>query len=305
MSGQYDNKTIDKAPLLPIGSVLIGLASFSAMDAVMKGLSLSLGPYNAILWRYAAGLIMISVLFFWQKPRWPAPDIMKIHVLRSVMIVFMAYLFFWGLTKVPLAEGVALSFIAPLIALYLAAIFLKETIPPKAIWASFFGLAGVGVMIFEKLSGNYPDDVLWGMAAILVSAVLYGGNLVVQRYQALRASPIEVSFYQNLIVFLAYLSVAPWFAAIPSSESWLPIWLAAILAIISILFVMWGYGRAEAKILVNLEYSAFIWAAILGWIFFQEPITLSTALGTVLIVAGCILATRPDRPPVHVETTSL
>lgn len=305
MSDQPDNSITNKAPLLPIGSVLIGLASFSAMDAVMKGLSLSLGPYNAILWRYAAGLIMISILFVWQKPRWPDHDVMKVHVLRSVMIVFMAYLFFWGLTKVPLAEGVALSFIAPLIALYLAAIFLKESIPSKAIWASFFGLAGVGIMVFEKLSGDYPTDVLWGIGAILVSAVLYGGNLVVQRYQAQRAGPIEVSFYQNLIVFLAYLSVAPWFASIPASESWLPIWLAALLAIISILFVMWGYGRAEAKILVNLEYSAFIWAAIFGWIFFQEPITMSTALGTVLIVAGCILATRPERSPVHVETTAL
>lgn len=288
-----------------MGSVLVGLASFSAMDAVMKGLSLSLGPYNAILWRYAAGLIMIGILFFWQKPRWPDPAIMKIHVLRSIMIVFMAYLFFWGLTKVPLAEGVALSFIAPLIALYLAAIFLKESIPPQAIWASLFGLSGVGIMVFEKLSGDYPADVLWGIGAILVSAVLYGGNLVIQRYQALRSGPIEVSFYQNLIVFLAYLSVAPWFADIPPTDAWFPIWLAAILAIISILFVMWGYGRAEAKILVNLEYSAFIWAAILGWIFFQEPITISTVIGTVLIVAGCILATRQEQQPVHVETTSL
>lgn len=305
MSESQQNPVTSKTPLLPIGSVLLGLASFSAMDAVMKGLSLSLGPYNAILWRYAAGLIMISILFVWQKPSWPESDVMKIHILRSIMIVFMAYLFFWGLTKVPLAEGVALSFIAPLIALYLAAIFLKESIPPKAIWASLFGLSGVAIMVFEKLSGDYPADVLWGIAAILVSAVLYGGNLVVQRYQALRAGPVEVSFYQNLFVFLAYLSLAPWFATIPASESWLPIWGAAILAIVSILFVMWGYGRAEAKILVNLEYSAFIWAAIFGWIFFQEPITLSTALGTILIVAGCILATRPERPPVHVETTSL
>ncbi len=295
----------NKAPLLPMGSVLIGLASFSAMDAVMKSLSLSLGPYNAILWRYAAGLIMIGILFFLQKPRWPEPEIMKIHILRSVMIVFMAYLFFWGLTKVPLAEGVALSFIAPLIALYLAAIFLKETVPPQAIWASLFGLTGVGVMVFEKLSGDYPVDVLWGIGAILISAVLYGANLVIQRYQALRAGPIEVSFYQNLIVFLAYVSVAPWFATVPPTESWLPIWLAAVLAIISILFVMWGYGRAEAKILVNLEYSAFIWAAILGWIFFQEPITLSTVIGTMLIVAGCVLATRQGQRPVHVETTSI
>ncbi len=295
----------NNAPLLPTGSVLLGLASFSAMDAVMKSLSLSLGPYNAILWRYAVGFVIIGVLYLWQRPSWPDRQIMKIHVLRSVLIVFMAYLFFWGLTRVPLAEGIALSFIAPLIALYLAAIFLKESIHPKAIWASLFGLAGVAVIAYEKLTGDYPTETLWGFAAILFSAILYAGNLVIQRYQALRVGPIEVSFFQNLIVFLAYLAVAPWFAIVPEASAWPMITLAATLAIISILLIMWGYARAEAQLLVNLEYSAFIWAALFGWVYFDEPVTASTVFGTVLIVAGCIMATRRDRPVAHVETTAL
>jgi drug/metabolite transporter (DMT)-like permease len=305
MPSPPNNIETDKAPLLPMGSVLLGLAFFSAMDAAMKSLSLSLGPYNAILWRYAVGIVIIGAIYAFQRPKWPAYDIMKIHILRSVMIIFMAYLFFWGLTKVPLAEGVALSFIAPLIALYLAPIFLKESIHPRAIWASLIGLLGVGVMVYEKLAGDYPDEVLWGFAAILLSAVAYAGNLIIQRYQALRVGPVEVSFFQNVIVFAAYLSVAPWFAEVPDLEHWPVIVGAATLAIVSILLVMWGYARAEAQILVNLEYSAFIWAAILGWIFFSEPISLSTVLGTILIVAGCILATRPDRQPVHVETTTI
>lgn len=295
----------NKAPLLPTGSVLLGLVSFSAMDAVMKSLSLSLGPYNAILWRYAVGFVIIGVLYFWQRPSWPDRHIMKVHILRSVMIVFMAYLFFWGLTRVPLAEGVALSFIAPLIALYLAAIFLKESIHPKAIWASLFGLMGVAVIAYGKLTGDYSTDTLWGFAAILLSAILYAGNLVIQRYQALRVGPIEVSFFQNLIVLLAYLAIAPWFAIVPEPSAWPTIILAAALAIVSILLIMWGYARAEAQFLINLEYSAFIWAALFGWVFFDEPVTAYTVLGTVLIVSGCILATRRSRTVAHVETTAI
>ena len=150
---------------LPMGAVLFGLLCFSAMDAVMKKLALDLGTYNAILWRYMAGLVIIAVLYVWQKPRWPRGVIMRIHIIRSIMIVFMAYGFFWGLTKVPLAEGVALSFIAPLIALYLAAIFLKETIHPRAIWASLFGLAGVGVMAYERVAGDYDPDAFFGICS--------------------------------------------------------------------------------------------------------------------------------------------
>ena len=132
------------------------------------------------------------------------------------------------------------------------------------------------------------------------SALLYAGNLVIQRYQAQHAGPIEVSFFQNLFVFLAYLMVAPWFADIPDSAHWPTIILAASLAVISILFVMWGYARAEAQVLVNLEYSAFIWAAILGWYFFDEPLAVTTIIGALLIVAGCILPSRRSKTPVHV-----
>lgn len=305
LSGSNPNDPHGGAPFLPIGSVLTGLAFFSAMDAVMKSLSLSLGPYNAILWRYAVGLVIIGVLYLSQRPSWPDRHIMKVHLLRSVLIVFMAYLFFWGLTRVPLAEGIALSFIAPLIALYLAAIFLKETIHPKAIGASLFGLSGVAVIAYEKLTGDYPVETLWGFAAILLSAILYAGNLVIQRYQATRVGPIEVSFFQNLIVFLAYLTVAPWFAIVPEPAAWPAIILAAALAIVSILLIMWGYARAEAQLLVNLEYSAFIWAALFGWVFFDEAVTVSTVFGTVLIVAGCILVTRRGRPVAHIETTAI
>ncbi|MEL6876966.1 MAG: DMT family transporter, partial [Pseudomonadota bacterium] len=48
----------------------------------------------------------------------------------------------------------------------------------------------------------------------------------------------------------------------------------------------------EAQALVPTEYSAFLWAGLFGWLFFQEVVTIPTIAGTVLIVAGCWIATR-------------
>jgi S-adenosylmethionine uptake transporter len=228
-----------------------------------------------------------------------------VHLQRGIIIVFMSYLFFWGLARVPLAEAIALSFIAPIIALYLAVVFLGETVHRQAIYASVLGIAGVLVIAWGRASGEYDEQALLGIGAILVSAVLYAGNLVIQRRQALLAGPIEISFSQNLVVGAAFLLLAPFFAVIPNSASLPYIGGAAILSIISALFIAWGYARAEAQNLINLEYSAFIWAAIFGWLFFREPITLTTVSGATLIVAGCILATRRDRKVAHIETTAV
>lgn len=303
--GSDPKNTSDSAPILPIGSVLTGLVFFCLMDVMMKSLSISLGAYNAMFWRGLISIVLVGALFFARRPRMPSPHTLKIHIQRGIITVFMAFLFFWALVRVPLAEAVALTFIAPIIALYMAAVFLGETIHRNAIVASILGLAGVVIIGWGKMSGEYSTDELLGFGAVLLSALLYAGNLVIQRSQALLAGPIEISFFQNLVVGVSYALVAPFFAVAPDVEYAPLLFGAAILSIISGMFFAWGYARAEAQVLINLEYSAFLWAAIFGWVFFREPVTLPTISGAVLIVAGCIIATRRGKPVAHVETTAV
>lgn len=283
--------------LLPALMVLTGLAFFSAMDAVMKGMSVALGAYNAVFWRYLVGVVIAAILFFAQTPKRPSRAALQLYFIRGVLIAIMAFLFFWGLARTPLAEGVALSFIAPLIALYLAAVLLKERIGRNAIFASVLGIAGVVVIVAGKMEGDFGPEAQWGVAAILLSAIAYAYNLVLQRQLALIAGPLEITFFQNIIVFVCLLLVAPFFAVVPDSAYWPGLTGAAVLAVVSLLFVTWGYARAEAQHLVSLEYSAFIWAAILGWYFFDEAVTWMTVAGTGLIVAGCLLVAwrRPKK----------
>ena len=72
------------------------------------------------------------------------------------------------------------------------------------------------------------------------------------------------------------------------------------------MLLSWAYARAQAKILIPVEYTAFIWAGILGWLIFAEQPTSATLLGTALIVAGCLVAAReqPDHID-HIETTAV
>ncbi|MEH6757169.1 MAG: DMT family transporter [Parasphingorhabdus sp.] len=283
--------------------MLSGLAFFCLMDVTMKSLGMAMGAYNAIFWRVLLALLLVAMLYFARRPKMPARPTLIIHLQRGAITVFMAFLFFWALVRVPIAEAIAISFIAPIIALYLAVVFLGETVHRNAIFASILGLAGVVVIGWGRISGDYTTDELLGFGAILLSALLYAANLVIQRSQALLADPIEISFFQNLIMGVSYLLVAPFWAVLPKIQYAPEILAAALLSIISALFMAWGYARAQAQVLINLEYSTFIWAAIFGWVFFSEPVTLPTILGTVLIVVGCILATRRGRQVAHVEPT--
>lgn len=270
----------------------LGIAFYAVMDAVMKAVSIEIGAYNMLVWRIGVAVLLTGGLYAFTRPALPARSTMKVHFGRSILVAAMAISFFWGIVRVPLAEAIALSFIAPLIALGLAALFLKERIGAQSLWGSLIGLAGVAVVVAGRIGGTHSRETVLGMAAVLFSAVVYAANLVVARHQAQLARPLEIAFFQNLFVLGLLGLAAPWWLAVPAAEHWPGIGAAALLAIVSLLLLSWAYARAEAQVLVSVEYTAFIWASLMGWWIFGEKLTAATIAGTLLIVAGCLIAAR-------------
>jgi S-adenosylmethionine uptake transporter len=282
---------------IPFAVACAGIALFSVMDAVMKSLSLAIGAYNALLWRTGAGALLGAAVFFGMRHPWPAWPVMKIHLVRGIMSALMAILFFWGLARVPLAQGVALAFVAPLIALYLAALILKEKIARRAILASVLGFAGVLVILAGQAQADLGPEAFRGSLAILASASLYAWNIILMRQQAQVARPVEIAFFMSALMSASFALAAPFLAEIPAAAQWPGIIAAALLAFASLMLLSWAYARAEAQYLAPVEYTSFIWAAALGLIVFHEPVRPLTLAGAVMIVAACLIAARQRPPP--------
>lgn len=258
----------------------------------MKSLSLAMGAYSAMYWRSLLGLILSGLLFAVYRMPMPSAGNLKIHLFRSMLVSVFAVLFFWAITVLPLAEAIGLSFIAPVIALFFAAIILGEKIGREAFIASAAGIGGIAIIVLSKFSGDYDPKALWGMAAVMASAVLFAINLIIARKQAQRAGAIEIVFFANLFIVACLSLVAPWFL-MPFAGVHLPeLSGAAFLSIVSLLLLSWAYARAEAQVLIPVEYTGFVWAALFGWLFFAEKVTLTTIAGTAMIVAGAVIAAR-------------
>lgn len=281
-------------PLLrPILATIAGIALFSAMDAFIKSASMEIGAFSAFFLRSLIGFAMVAPIWRARGGKWPGRAALKIHVVRGIVVAFMGWTFFFSLVRLPLAEAIALSFISPLIALYLAAVLLGEKVERRAIIAAILGLAGVLAIVGGKIGGSrMSGDAVLGLIALLLSAVLYAWNLVLQRQQALVASPTEVGAFQNGIVALVLGLAAPILLVLPEGRVWVDITLGAALAVGAAMLLSWAYARAETQKLVPIEYSGFLWASLFGWWLFDEQVIVSTAVGAVLIVIGCWIATR-------------
>jgi S-adenosylmethionine uptake transporter len=282
-------------PVLPFVAILAAIALLSLMDAVMKGASLAIGAYSTLVVRSVFGLALAAPIWLSARTGWPPRRTLRLHLIRGLVVTGMSFTFFWGLTRLPLAEAIAISFTAPLVALYLASIMLGERIGRGAIAASALGLVGVIVIAAGRMDGGGTPSSGWGMAAVLVSSALYALNLVLQRQQALLARPAEISTFHQAVVLLALIIFAPWFFHIPGARETLLSAGAAVLSVAGAMIFAWAYARAETQALAPLEYSGFLWAGLFGWLFFREAVTLPTLAGAALIVLGCWLA-APRNP---------
>ncbi|MEO7654222.1 MAG: DMT family transporter [Sphingomicrobium sp.] len=290
---------MNRVPQRPILSFVVALAAvgvLSVMDAVMKSLVIALGIYVVSVWRSILGALLGAVIYLPRRRGWPSRSTLKLHVGRGIIITFMGVAFFWGLARTPLAQAIALTFIAPLIALILAALFLGEKVSRKIVAASLLAFGGVALILAGQARADLGRDALLGSAAILFSAVCYAVNIVLMRAQAMAARPPEITFFQNVTIASAMLLTLPFLggAAFPTGH-WPELLAAALMSTGGVLLFAFAYARGEASYLSVTEYSAFIWAAALGWLLFGEPVSPITLAGTALIVSGCLIAARKGK----------
>jgi S-adenosylmethionine uptake transporter len=132
-------RPMNRVPQHPVQAFVAALgavAVLSIMDAVMKALVIAIGVYAVSIWRSMLTLAMSAVLYLPRRRGWPNRSTLRIHVWRGAVVMVMALLFFWGIGRVPLAQAIALTFIAPLIALVLAALTVGERIGSRSIAGS-------------------------------------------------------------------------------------------------------------------------------------------------------------------------
>ena len=117
-------------------------------------------------------------------------------------------------------------------------------------------------------------------------------GLVLLRARAQRDPIAYIVFLQNLgaALILAPGAYAVW--QVPSRSDLAFFALIGMLGVGGHFLLTSAFARAEAARLASLEYTALIWAALLGYAFFDEVPTLGTALGAALIVAGAFAASR-------------
>jgi S-adenosylmethionine uptake transporter len=275
-----------------VATAAFGVAILCIMDGVIKHL---VADNSALV--VTAGRYFFATLFagaIWLRAGQPklTAEMWRIHGLRGVVIAISGFTFFWALKVLPLAEAITLSFIAPLLIPFFAAALLKEKVRPRNLLAGAAGFIGVLVASLGAPAQASRGDHLLGIAAILCAAIMYALSITLLRGRAGKDGAETVGLFAALIP--GVITVVPAIAlGAPPAAGALP-WfvLMGLLGAAGMYFLARAYAATEAQFLAPLEYTALIWAALVGLVFFNETPRIEVWIGAAIIIAACLWGAR-------------
>jgi drug/metabolite transporter (DMT)-like permease len=279
----------------PVFMAALGVSMFSCMDALLKKPTIIFPLGEVVELRYATGAIFAVIAFLLAGERSPAWGAVRRNASRAVVMLAMTACLFIALARLPLAECVALTFMAPLFLSLMGWIILKEPISPKAMVGVVLGLGGVVIIALGgSMRGGNAFDLI-GLCGALACALLYALSNILMRQQASRDSLHTIVLLSNCSAALFCVPFAALHWRQPSAVELTFLTLAGFFGTCAHFCMAWAYARAQAGRLGILEYSAFLWASILGFVFFGEVPTATTIAGAALILVACLGTTGAVR----------
>ena len=283
-------------------SAIVAVFCFSTNDVAIKFISKDYALHLVVLIRSLVGL---AVLFLFIVPLSGGIKVLHtnrlgLHLLRGFCVVFANITFFLGLAALPLAEGVAIFFISPLLITIFSAVFLKEIVGPRRWAAVTLGLIGV-LVILRPGSATFQTASLLPLSAAFGYATLH----MLTRYIGKTESAASMSFYIQL-TFLAVCLIlgltigdgkfAGWndpsleflFRAWswPSSDHYSILILIGTTSAFGGFFISQAYRISEAAVVAPFEYIALPIAIFWGVIVFGEYPDKTTLVGIALILGS-------------------
>ncbi len=272
------------------GIICASLAAFLfvGQDAGVKWIAPELAIMQILFLRSAFGVVLCLIYFSTLgsfDELWVAQPILMIV---RCLINFGAWcMFFTGLKHLPLADALAIFFMFPVVITALSAPVLGEPVGLKRTLAIVAGFIGVLVML------NPTAGIEWPAMLALGAACCWAVVALMTRKLSRTETPMCMLFY-TLSTFVA-LAFAPQFLVweMPSNEAWMLIPLIAALGVAAQFFIIQAYSITTPSVTAPFEYTAIIWAVILGYFLWGDVPELHALVGgSIIILSGLYIMHR-------------
>ncbi len=279
---------------------ILSTLAFAVMLVLVKLLADRVPSGEVVFFRSAFAVFPVLAMVWWQgelrdglTTRRPGG-----HVMRSVYGVSAMSLWFAGVQRLPLADGLAITYAAPLVVVALAALFLGERVRANRWSAVAVGFFGVLIVLSPHLGDleRLGTDRGSGGALMCFFSAFF---MALAQIEVRKLAPTEktgaIVVYFSIGSALFSLLTLPFGWVVPTGSDLVLLIACGLFGGIGQIFLTLGYRHADASVIAPLEYALMIWAVASGlWVFGDVP-SLTMLVGTLVIVASGVAIVWGER----------
>jgi drug/metabolite transporter (DMT)-like permease len=288
-----------RGPLL----ALLAFAIFSSHDVIVKYLGGNYSPFQIVFFSVLMGFPLAMIMLMRDRtdgtllprhPWWTA--------LRTIAAVVTGVCAFYAFSVLPMTETYAILFAAPLLITVLSIPILGEKVGIHRGVAVVVGLCGVLVVL--RPWGE--TSVSLGHGAALAAAIGSSVSSIIVRKIGHDERNVVLLLYPMMANFVVMACFLPFFYKPMPLQDFAGFAAIAVFAFAASLCVIAAYKAADAVLIAPMQYSQIIWAAIFGYLFFNETSDLGTVIGAgIIILSGLYILSREARKNVSQNTPVL
>ena len=255
--------------------------SFAAMAIAARELLARMGIFEILFWRTLVMLAIVLAMLPRAGLAALATRRFGLHAWRALFHLGGQYAWVYALGALPLATVFAIEFTMPVWTALLAALLLGERLNRSRLVMLALGILGVLVILRPGLSVVHPASL-----AMLAGALGYAATMICTKRLSRTDSPLAVLFWMSLaqtpLTFAAALPawVAPVAADLP--------WIAAIGSgsFAAHYCMTRAMKLADASVVVPIDFIRLPLIAVVGALFYGEPLEVAVFIGAAVIFAG-------------------
>jgi drug/metabolite transporter (DMT)-like permease len=285
-----------KGILLKLASALL----FAVMSSLIRGFGDVVPVGQVVFFRSAFAILPVIVVYAWRGELMTAVRTGRPfgHLGRGIISVFGMFLSFAALARLPLVDATAISFASPLITVALAALILKERVRIYRWSAVAVGFLGVIVMLapyFDVARMAAASAPAVGALLAVAAAFCNAGTVIQTRRLTDSETTSAIVFYFSLFCAIAGLLTLPFAWHPPTGSELAALMAIGVLGGVSHILLTESYRFAPASVVAPFDYTAMLWAFVLGYALFGETPTPLVFLGAAIIAAAGLFVIWRER----------
>lgn len=258
----------------------------SALSKILTG-NEGMNPIEVIFWQTTVALTAITLLIVLSGDlsRFKTKRL-KGQLLRAVAGNLGFASMYAAYAVMPMADVATLLFTGGLLTTILSSVWLGEQVGPYRWGAVFFGFIGAAIAASPSGEGWQMDGVLYALFSALIGGAIIN---ILLRTLASTEHAMTTSFYTLLCGLIMTAPYVVLYGSVPDMQSMVLIIGCGLSSVTILISKTQAFRHAEASLLSPVQYTMIIWAALLGWLIWEDIPSLNTIIGAAIIISANLI----------------